>query len=477
MQVPGFRKGKVPPRIIDQRFGRGMVLQEAVNDALPGSTPQAVTETKVRPLGQPQVEVTDVPDPKGGGELKFTVEVDVRPDLELPDYASLEVTVDDVEVTDDDVDERLEELRERFGSLTGVERAGRRGRLRLDGPSAQIGGEEIDSVTGVSFEIGSKNMLEGLDEALVGLSAGETTTFASPLAGGDHAGEEAEVTVTVQSVKVRDLPALDDDFAQLASEFDTLEELRADLREQAATAKRFYQGVQARDRVLDALLERVEVPVPDSLVEAEVHQHLEGEDRLADDEHRAEVEEEARKAFRAQLLLDAVVEKENVQVGQQELIEYLVSSAQRYGMEPNAFAAAVDEQNQIPAMVAEVARRKALGRRPGAGQSSRTPPAPCSTWRSWWAATPARDEGDAGEGELVVDETEATSPSRPVRRRAGERRRGAAGDEPVQSDVVAERAAAGDRRGTADAEPMSEDVDAADTDAGAATGEAQDARA
>jgi trigger factor len=358
--VPGFRKGHVPPRIIDQRIGRGAVLEEAVNDALPHFYAQAMEEGELRPLGQPQVNVTEVPDAAGTGDLKFTAEVDIRPEITLPDLDAVEVTVDDVEVTDEDVDTRVESLRERFGTLRTVERpAVDQDFVSID-IRAQIAGDEIDSVKGVSYQVGSGTMLPGIDEALTGLSAGETTTFAAPLAGGDRAGEEADVAVTLQAVKERELPPLNDDFAQLASEFDTLDELRDSLREQAATMKKYEQGLQARERVLEHLLENVEVPVPDGLIAEEVERHLEGEDRLADDEHRAEVETQTRSAFKTQLLLDALAEREAVAVSQQELIEYLISSSQQYGMDPNAFAKAVDEAGQVPAMVQEVARRKAL---------------------------------------------------------------------------------------------------------------------
>ncbi|HET7304491.1 MAG TPA: trigger factor [Segeticoccus sp.] len=359
INVPGFRKGKVPARIIDQRVGKGAVLQEAINNALPQFYGQAVEEQQVRPMGQPEVDVTDVP-AEDGQQLKFSVEVDVRPEVTLPDYGELKVEVDPVETTDEDVEERMTELRQRFGTLTGVERAAQDGDFVSIDLSATLGDEEIDSVTGVSYEIGSGTMLDGLDEALAGMEAGETKNFSAPLAGGDHEGENADVTVTVESVKERILPEVDDEFAQLASEFDTVDELREDLRAQAEQAKKFEQGVQARDKVLDQMLEATDIPVPDSVVKAEVDSHLENEDRVDDDEHRAEVDTNTRKALQAQFLLDAIVEKEDVNVSQQELVEYLVMTAQQYGMDPNQFAQVVDQQGQVPAMVAEVGRRKAL---------------------------------------------------------------------------------------------------------------------
>jgi trigger factor len=303
--------------------------------------------------------VTEVP-AEDGQELKFTVEVDVRPEVQLPELSGLSIEVDEVKASDADIEERLTALQQRFGTLQGVDRPVETGDFVSIDLDAKIGDEEVDAVKGISYEVGSNNMLDGMDEALVGMTAGETKTFVAPLAGGDREGESSDVTVTVQSVKVRQLPELDDDFAQLASEFDTLEELRADVARQAERAKKFEQGVQARDKVLEQLLEAVEIPVPDGVVEAEVRAHLEGEDRLEDDEHRAEVDDSTRKALKAQFLLDAIVETEEISVEQPELIEYLVTSAQQYGMDPNQFAQAIDQQGQIPAMVAEVARRKAL---------------------------------------------------------------------------------------------------------------------
>ncbi|MFS0703219.1 trigger factor [Cellulomonas sp. 179-A 9B4 NHS] len=363
--VPGFRKGKVPPRIIDQRVGRPAVLEHAINEGLSGFYAEAVRENALRPLGQPDVQVTKVPGltaaPQGEeGELHFTAEVEVRPEITLPALDGLAVQVDDVAVDEEDVQGRLDALRERFGSLVGVDRPAQEGDYVVLDLTATIGDEQVDQVSGVSYQIGSGNMLEGLDEALTGLSAGESTTFETALAGGERAGEQAQVSVTATAVKERQLPEADDEFAQLASEFDTLEELTADLREQAARIKASNQAVQARDLLLEQLVEAVEIPVPSGVVEAEVHRHLEGEGRLEDDEHRAEVTEQAQTALRNQILLDTLAEQLEVKVGQGELIDYLVNASRQYGMDPNTFIRTLDEQGQIPAMVAEVARSKAL---------------------------------------------------------------------------------------------------------------------
>ncbi|TWP37661.1 trigger factor [Leekyejoonella antrihumi] len=359
VQVPGFRKGKVPARIIDQRVGRGAVLQEAINEALPGFYGQALQENDVQPMGQPEVDVTQVPaDDKQ--DFTFTAEVDVVPEFELPAFETIKVEVDPLEVTDEDVEAEMQTLRERFGTLVAADRPAATGDSVTVDLIATINDEPIDDVTGVAYEVGSGNMLDGMDAAIAGMSVGESKTFTTALAGGEHEGEDAEVTVTVQAVKERVLPELDDEFAQLASSHDTFAELKGEISEQAESTKRFEQGVQARDKVLDYLLENVEIPLPESVIEAEVHQHLEGEDRLEDDEHRAEVDEQARKSLKTQLMLDKIVRQDEIQVSQEELIEYLIMSAQQYGMDPNQFAQALDQQGQVPAVMGEVARRKAL---------------------------------------------------------------------------------------------------------------------
>ncbi len=360
ISVPGFRKGKVPPRIIDQRVGRAAVLEHAINESLPGFYRDAIAQTELRPMGQPSVEITGLPaENDETGTLTFTAEVEVRPEFELPALEGLTLEVATTDVTDEDVQGRLEALQARFGTLVGVDRPAADGDFVVLDLKAVVGEEEVDNVSGISYEIGTGNMLEGMDEALTGLSAGETTTFVAPLAGGEHAGTEATITVTATAVKQRELPEADDEFAQMASEFDTIDELKADLREQAANIAVSNQAVAARDLLL-AEFNKVEIPLPAGVIEAEVNRHLEGEGRLEDEVHRAEVTEETSVALKNQIILDALAEKLEVKVAQQELLDYLISASRQYGMEPQQFITTLDQQGQIPAMVGEVARSKSL---------------------------------------------------------------------------------------------------------------------
>ncbi|GAB3153517.1 trigger factor [Microbacterium neimengense] len=361
VQIPGFRKGKVPAPIIDQRIGRGAVLEHAVNEGLDGFYREAVAEQGLRVVGRPEADIVALPEVSDfSGDLKVTVEVDVRPDFDLPAYEGLEITVDAVATDEAAIDAELDNLRARFGTLVTVERPAATGDFVELDLVATIDGNEIDRAEGVSYEVGSGELLEGIDEAIESLTAGEDTTFRSKLVGGDHAGEEAEVSVRVKAVKERELPDADDDFAQMASEFDTIDELRASLSERVAQQSNFTQGAAARDKLVEVLLEKVDIPVPPKLVEDEVHAHLEGEGRLEDDEHRAEVTEASEKQFRTQVLLDKIAEEANVQVSQDELTQYLIQSAAQYGMAPQDFVNALQQGNQLPALIGEVARNKAL---------------------------------------------------------------------------------------------------------------------
>ncbi|MEV8170816.1 trigger factor [Microbacterium sp. NPDC077486] len=361
VQIPGFRKGKVPAPIIDQRIGRGAVIEHAVNEGLDKFFREATAEHKLRIVGRPSAEITQWPNEKDfSGDLLVDVEVDVRPEIELPDYAGITLEVDAVEADEAALDAELENMRARFGTLIPVDRPAAKGDFVELDLVATIDGSEIDRAEGVSYEIGSGELLEGIDDAIESLTAGEDTTFRSALVGGDHAGKEAEVSVTVKAVKERELPEADDEFAQIASEFDTIAELRDSLRERVEQQGVFTQGSAARDKLVETLLAQIEIPVPPQLIEDEVHNHLEGEGRLEDDVHRAEVTEASEKQFRTQVLLDTIAEQADVQVSQEELSQYLIQSAAQYGMAPQEFVEALQSSNQLPALVGEVARNKAL---------------------------------------------------------------------------------------------------------------------
>ncbi len=374
-RIPGFRPGKVPPRVIDMRIGRGAVLSEAVNDALPEFYSKAVQEAEVFALGQPDVEITQLDD---GKELTFTAEVEVRPKFELPDLTTLSVTVDNAEVTDADVTEYLDNLRERFASLKTAQRPAEDGDFITIDLSASLDGELIEDAqaTSQSYQIGSGTMLEGLDEALTGMSAGDSATFKSELAGGAAEGQEADITVTVQAVKVKELPALDDDFAQLASEFDTLDELKADTRAQLERVKKLQQATQARDKAVEAIVDAIDIPLPEKFTEHELHHAQENidnqlaqmrmskEDYLASiektqEEFETDLETQSQRSVKVSFVLDELARAENLSVTQAELSYFVADQAQRMGMSPEHFARQLTESGQIGVAITEVLRGKA----------------------------------------------------------------------------------------------------------------------
>jgi trigger factor len=376
VRIPGFRPGRVPPPVIDRRVGRDVVLSQAVNDAMPDLYAKAVAEGDVHTLGQPEVEITSLDD---GKELTFTVEVDIRPKFDLPDLASLAVTVDDTQVNPDEVAEYLGSLQERFASLKTVQRPVETDDYVSIDLSASVDGEPVEDAqaSGLSYQVGSQSLLDGLDDALVGMSAGESTTFRTELAGGEFAGREADVTVTVHSVKVKEVPGLDDDFAQLASEFDTLGELRADTRAQLERMKATQQVVQARDRALDALLNRVDVPLPESVVAEEVEQNrdslvqqleragatLEGYLEMAnqtEEQFDADLQERARRAVKVSLVLDQLAREEELSVDQADLSAYVTRQAEQMGVAPERLAQQLADDGRLPLAAAEVLRGKAM---------------------------------------------------------------------------------------------------------------------
>ena len=376
VRVPGFRPGHVPPRVIDQRFGRGAVLEQAVNDAVPQFYGQALQDNDVLALGQPDLEITKLDD---GKELAFTAEVDVRPKFDIPDLGGMPVTVENAEVSPDDVEEYIGSLRERFASLKGVDRPVGEGDYVSIDLSASVDGEPVEDAqaSGLSYEVGTGSLLDGLDEALAGMSAGDTKTFTAELAGGERAGQQADVTVTVHSVKVKELPELDDEFAQSASEFDTLGELRAGTRSQLERVKRMQQAAQARERALDALLAKIDVPLPESMVASEVEMRGHSLDEqleragatrdayleasgLTAEQLAADMDVAAKRSVKAGFVLDKLALQENLGVEQAELNNFVIEQAYRMGVQPDRLAKELADHGQIGSVVAEVLRTKAL---------------------------------------------------------------------------------------------------------------------
>lgn len=364
VNVPGFRKGHVPGKIIDQRIGFAAVAGEAVNDAVPELYSKALDEKKIRPMAQPEFDVQDVPQSANDEtKLKFTATVERRPDIELPEIDGLEIAISKPEVKDEDVDKRLETLRQRFGTLVGVDRPAAKGDFANIDLTAEIDGETVDSQEGVSYELGSNTMLDGLDEVLDGLSAGEETTFEGTLEAGEHEGQKATVKVKVNSVKAEELPELDDEFASEASEFDTLDELKADIRKAAAQDAEGRQATEARDAFIAKLQEGLEIPVPKGVKANMVEEQLKGmtpDPDKATKEQKAQAEETVEKDLRDQMVLDALAEKLDVQVSQSDVFNFLASIAQQYGMDPNNFIQAIIKNGQIGSAVQEVARSKGL---------------------------------------------------------------------------------------------------------------------
>lgn len=359
INVPGFRPGKAPAAIIDQRIGRGPVIEETINNSLSKFFGQAIEEHNLTPLGRPEVDVTKTPNIEGpaGGDLEIVITVEVAPEFELPELSKIKLEVEPVEVTDEDVNAELDQLRARFASLKTVERAIKDKDFVVLDMKAEIDGKEIDSVSQVSYQIGSGNMLDGMDEALKGMKAGKTKTFKAPLAGGEHAGEEADVTVTPTAVKEQELPAADDEFAQLVSEHDTIEEFLKDLREDVTRGKTAEQAVAARNLLLEALVEKVDFPLPSGVIEEAVASST-GED--ATDEEKAEKRAAAEKELRSQLVMDKLAVAKEVTVSQPELLEFVLQTSQAYGIDPSSFLSNAERQGRLPAFIQEIARNKAL---------------------------------------------------------------------------------------------------------------------
>lgn len=418
VSIPGFRKGKVPAAIIDQRVGRGEVLNHAVNDSLDRLYQEALAEHDLRPLSRPEADVKSLPSEKDfSGDLVIEVEVEIRPEFELPNVEKIKISVDNAEASADEIQNELDELRARFGTTVVADRPAKTGDLVQLNLVAEIDGVEVDAADDITYEVGSGELLAGIDEALDTLTAGEETTFESELMGGEHEGKKALVKVEVLHVKERQLPEADDEFAQVASQFDTLAELKDDLKNTVIASKKFEQFSQARTKLIDALIENTELPISEKVIQDEVHRHLEQENRLDDDEHRKEVEESSEKMLKQQLILDKIADERDVQVGQDEFGRFIMQSAAQYGIDPNEYVKLLDQQGQVPALVADIARNKAVSSLLGELKVTDAE----GTVLDFSEYLPAVEEAEAVTDEASSEETVAEEPKKGAKKPAAKK--------------------------------------------------------
>ena len=422
IRMPGFRPGKVPVKLLESRVDKQAMFDQVVGEVVPGRYSEAVTTAEVNPIGQPEIEVTKK---EYGEDLTFTAEVDVRPEIALPDLADLKITVDPIAVSDEEVDAELQNLRARFGTLTGVERPAQDGDFVSIDLSATVNGEDVaDAKTeGLSHEVGSGQLIEGLDDAIKGLKTDESKVFTTKLVAGEHANEDADVTVKVNSVKVRELPEPDDEFAQLASEFDTVDELKESLVEQVRRVKRIGQAEQIRDKALEVLLEQVDVPLPENIVQAQVddtlhnaihsldHDEAKFAEMLAEqgssrEEFDADTRSNAEKAIKTQLLMDALADDLDIQVGQNDISERLVLMSRQYGIEPQQLIQLLQQNNQLPAMFADVRRGLTVAAVVEAATVTDTDGNVIDTTEFFGSGSDAADQDDADDDEADDDEAD-----------------------------------------------------------------------
>lgn len=380
VRIPGFRKGKVPRRIIDAQIGKEAVLGEFLEDSVPAYYREALRENELAPIAEPDIDLQQVEE---GKPFVFSVVVEVRPRLQLEDddYKGLEVERPSVEVTDAEVDDLLGSLRERFAELETVQRPAARGDYVVIDLRATVHDQEVPEATRPDFlyEVGAGEFTGALDEQLEGKRAGEILKFNAELDQrfGERAGQEVSFQVLLKEVKGKNLPAADDAFAKTASEFDTLEELRQALREQIGKNKERSADAEVRDRVLKTLVDATQVDLPETLVDEETEhrvQHareraeqlgisleqllgLQGTDELR---FRADAREHAIRAIVADLVLEGVARKEDLQVTAEELGQEIGQLAQALGREPKEVAKSLDRSGQVVALAGDIIRSKAL---------------------------------------------------------------------------------------------------------------------
>ena len=380
VRIPGFRKGKVPRQIIDAQIGRDAVLGEFLEDSVPSYYRDALRENDLAPIADPDIDVEQLEE---GKPLVFTVTVEVRPRLRLEEaeYKGIELERPSAEVSDEEIDRLVDSLRERFAELEPVTHPARLGDFVVMDLRATVHGEEVPEATRPDYlyEVGSGEFGEKIDAELEGKRAGEILKVndALPERFGERAGQEVSLQVLVKDVKGKKLPEADDDFAKTASEFDTLDELKAKLREQFQENKERAADAAVRDRALDAMVDRTDVDLPDTLIDEETEHRIahareraeqvgltleqlleaQGFDELR---FRADARGHAVRAITADLVLEAVARAEDVQVTTEELGREIGGLAQALGRDPKEVAKSLDKTGQVVSLAGDIIRSKAL---------------------------------------------------------------------------------------------------------------------
>ncbi|HZA19752.1 MAG TPA: trigger factor [Actinomycetota bacterium] len=376
MKVPGFRKGKVPRQIIDSRVGPEFVRSEALKEALPDFYREALKQEELEAITAPDIEVVEF---SKGSPIVFEATVDIRPEVVVPDLGSIEVEAPDAAVTDEDIDEQMERLRDRFAELETVGREARRGDFVLIDLKGYEGDQLVDGASAPDYlyEVGSRTGPPKLDEELEGNRPGAILKFNDSIPEGELAGRELSFTVLVKEVKAKKLPVLDDEFAKTVGEFDSLEELREDLRERLVDVKRQMVEEEIRTRVLEALIDAADLDPPEKLVEAEFDHRLH---HLEEDlgragmsiaqyaqaaeqtelELRADLRRSVSRSVVAELLLEQIAREAEIEVTEEDLGRDIAVAAARSGQDPSEVAKQLAESGRLGSVAADIMRRKAL---------------------------------------------------------------------------------------------------------------------
>ena len=378
VDLPGFRRGKVPRRLLEQRFGQGVIAQNAMEESIGEFYAEAVRSEKLEPVAQPEVDVDTFDEAEG---CVFTATVEVRPTFDPPDHTGIGVTFPEWDLDEDEVDEQLTSMRERFAEVDVVERAAGAGDLVTLDLAVEIGGERIDdaAVDDALYEVGSEGVTPKLDEEIVGKQAGDTFSYDDQMPEDypAYGGQDATFHISVTDVREKTLPPLDDDFATSASEFETIEELRADLRRSLLRRKVEQGQHELRGRVLEAYLARIDLPLPPAMVEAEAESRIHELEHQAErfnmsaeellviqglttEEHAEQAREQAASGVKAQLVLDALSGKLQPSLEPADLDREIVRHAQANGVAPDEIARIIQEQGSLPQLIGDILRRKTI---------------------------------------------------------------------------------------------------------------------